>query len=119
MVSGMNMTECLRRLKLHKICLMEKSLPLLANALQKACNLQELVLSENPLGSSVRCLAANLRHVQQLTILELSDVLMEHLAFSDLANSLRHVPHLEVLSVSRNRLGTSISALADNLEYIP
>ena len=118
-VSGMNMTECLRRLKLHKICLTEKSLPLLANALQKACNLQELVLSENPLGSSVRCLAANLRHVQQLTILELSDVLMEHVTFSDLANSLRHVPHLEVLSVSRNRLGTSISALADNLEYVP
>lgn len=118
-VSGMNMTECLRRLKLHKICLTEKSLPLLANALQKACNLQELFLSENPLGSSVRCLAANLRHVQQLTILELSDVLMEHVTFSDLANSLRHVPHLEVLSVSRNRLGTSISALADNLEYVP
>ena len=118
-VSGMNMTECLRRLKLHKICLTEKSLPLLANALQKACNLQELVLSENPFGSSVRCLAANLRHVQQLTILELSDVLMEHVTFSDLANSLRHVPHLEVLSVSRNRLGTSISALADNLEYVP
>lgn len=118
-VSGMNMTECLRRLKLHKICLTEKSLPLLAKALQKACNLQELVLSENPLGSSVRCLAANLRHVQQLTILELSDVLMEHVTFSDLANSLRHVPHLEVLSVSRNRLGTSISALADNLEYVP
>ena len=118
-VSGMNMTECLRRLKLHKICLTEKSLPLLANALQKACNLQELVLSENPLGSSVRCLAANLRHVQQLTILELSDVLMEHVTFSDLANSLRHVPHLKVLSVSRNRLGTSISALADNLEYVP
>lgn len=118
-VSGMNMTECLRRLKLHKICLTEKSLPLLANVLQKACNLQELVLSENPLGSSVRCLAANLRHVQQLTILELSDVLMEHVTFSDLANSLRHVPHLEVLSVSRNRLGTSISALADNLEYVP
>ena len=118
-VSGMNMTECLRRLKLHKICLTEKSLPLLANALQKACNLQELVLSENPLGSSVRCLAANIRHVQQLNILELSDVLMEHVTFSDLANSLRFVPHLEVLSVSRNRLGTSISALADNLEYVP
>ena len=118
-VSGINMTECLRRLKLHKTCLTEKSLPVLANALQKACNLQELVLSENPLGSSVRCLAANLRHVQQLTILELSDVLMEHEAFSDLADSLRHVPNLEVLSVSRNQLGTSILDLADNLKFVP
>ena len=118
-VSGINMTECLRRLKLHETCLTEKSLPVLANALQKACNLQELVLSENPLGSSVRCLAANLRHVQQLTILELSDVLMEHEAFSDLADSLRHVPDLEVLSVSRNQLGTSILDLADNLKFVP
>ena len=67
----------------------------------------------------MRCLAANLRHVQQLTILELSDIFMEHAAFSDLADSLRHVPGLEVLSVSRNRLGTSILDLADNLEYVP
>ena len=95
-VSGINMTECLRRLKLHETCLTEKSLPVLANALQKACNLQELVLSENPLGSSVRCLAANLRHVQQLTILELSDVL-----------------------VNSNQLGTSILDLADNLKFVP
>ncbi|XP_022790896.1 NLR family CARD domain-containing protein 4-like [Stylophora pistillata] len=119
LVSGMNITECLKRLRLQKIGLTEKFLPVVANAFPKACNLQELSLSENPLGSSVRCLAANLRHVQQLTILELSNALMEQEAFSDLANALRHVPHLEELSVSRNRLGTSIIDLAENLEYVP
>lgn len=119
LVSGISITECLQRLRLHKMCLTAQSLPFLTDGFHKANNLQELYLSENPLGSSIRCLVDNLHYVQNLTVLELSNVLMDGRAFSDLANSLRHVPNLKVLSVSRNQLGTSISDLADNLEYIP
>ena len=119
LVSGISITECLQRLRLHKICLTAQLLPILTDGFHEANNLQELYLSENPLGSSIRCLADNLHHVQNLTVLELSNVLMDERAFSDLANSLCHVPNLKVLSVSRNQLRTSISELADNLEYIP
>ena len=119
LVSGISITECLQRLRLYKICLTAQSLPLLTDGFHKASNLQELYLSENPLGNSIRCLADNLHHVQNLTVLELSNVLMDEKAFSDLAYSLCHVPNLKVLSVSRNQLRTSISELADNLEYIP
>ena len=119
LVSGISITECLQRLRLHKICLTAQLLPILTDGFHEASNLQELYLSENPLGSSIRCLADNLHHVQNLTVLELSNVLMDERAFSDLANSLCHVPNLKVLSVSRNQLRTSISELADNLEYIP
>ena len=118
-VSGISITECLQRLRLHKICLTAQSLPLLTDGFHKASNLQELYLSENPLGNSIRCLADNLHHVQNLTVLELSNVLMDEKAFSDLAYSLCHVPNLKVISVSRNQLRTSISELADNLGYIP
>ena len=119
LVSGISITECLQRLRLHKICLTAQLLPILTDVFHEASNLQELYLSENPLGSSIRCLADNLHHVQNLTVLELSNVLMDERAFSDLANSLCHVPNLKVLSVSRNQLRTSISELADNLGYIP
>ena len=119
LVSGICITECLQRLRLHKICLTAQLLPLLTDRFHMASNLQELYLSENPLGSSIACLAENLHHVQNLTVLELSEVLMDERAFSDLANSLCHVPHLKVLCVSRNQLRTSISELANNLEYIP
>ena len=119
LVSGISITECLQRLRLHKICLTAQFLPLLTDGFHKASNLQELYLSENPLGNSIRCLADNLHHVHNLTVLELSNVLMDEKAFSDLAYSLCHVPNLKVLSVSRNQLRTSISELADNLEYIP
>ena len=119
LVSGISITECLQRLRLHKICLTAQSLPLLTDGFHKASNLQELYLSENPLGNSIRCLADNLHHVHNLTVLELSNVLMDEKAFSDLAYSLCHVPNLKVLSVSRNQLRTSISELADNLGYIP
>ena len=119
LVSGISITECLQRLRLHKICLTAQLLPILTDGFHEASNLQELYLSENPLGSSIRCLADNLHHVQNLTVLELSNVLMDERAFSDLANSLCHVPNLKVLSVSRNQLRTSISELADNLGYIP
>ncbi|XP_078358112.1 NLR family CARD domain-containing protein 4-like [Oculina patagonica] len=118
LVGGMNITECLQRLRLHRIGLTAQSLVCVITALHQASNLQELFLSENPLGSGVSLLAENLQHVHHLTSLELTDVLMEEQAFSDLANSLVHVPQLKVLSVSRNNLGPSITVLADNLYSI-
>ncbi|KAJ7376761.1 NACHT, LRR and PYD domains-containing protein 12 [Desmophyllum pertusum] len=119
LVEGMNITECLQRLRLHKIILTAQSLAVVTGALHQASNLQELFLSENPLGSSVSLLAENLQHVQQLTTLELSGVSMEEQAFSDLANALCHVPQLKVLAVNRNNLGPSIAVLADNLDSVP
>ena len=112
---GMNITECLRRLRLHRMSLNYQSLTVVTSAIHQASNLQQLFLSENPLGSSVSCLAKNLQYVQQLETLELNDVLMEEEAFSDLANSFCDVPELKVLCVSRNKLGSSITVLADTL----
>lgn len=118
LVGGMNITECLQRLRLYRIGLTAQSLAVVTKALHPASNLQELFLSENPLGTGVSLLAENLQHVQQLKSLELTDVLMEEQAFSDLANSLFYVPQLKVLSVSRNNLGPSITVLADNLNSV-
>ena len=115
LAKGMNITESLQRLRLHRMSLNEQSSTIVASALHQASNLQELLLSENPLGDSVSCLAENLQHVQQLETLELNGVLMDEEAFSYLANSLSFVPELKVLSVSRNNLGPSITVLADNL----
>ena len=115
---GMNITECLRRLRLHKVSLNEQSLTAVTRGLPQAINLQEIFLSENPLGSGVTRLAENLKHVQQLATLELANVLMEEQAFSDLASSLYYVPELKVLSVSRNNLGSSITVLAENLNSV-
>ena len=118
LVGGMNITECLQRLRLHRLGLTAQSLAVIARALHKASNLQELSLSENPLGTGVSLLAENLQHVQQLTTLELNDVLMEEQAFTDLANSLCYIPQLKILCASRNNLGPSITVLADNLNSI-
>ena len=115
---GMNITKCLRRLRLHKVSLNEQSLTVVTRVLHQASNLQEIFLSENPLGSAVTRLAENLKHVRQLATLELTNVLMEEQAFSDLASSLYHVPELKVLSVSRNNLGSSITVLAENLNSV-
>ena len=118
LMRGMNITESLQRLRLHRLSLSDQSLPVLTSAIHQAGNLQELFLSENPLGSSVSCLAENLQHVPQLETLELNDVCMEEEAFCDLATSLCHVPELKVLSVSRNNLGFSITVLAENLNSV-
>jgi len=115
---GLNITGCLQRLRLHRMSLNDQSLTVVTSAIHQASNLQELFLSENPLGSSVSCLAENLQHVPQLETLELNDVLMEEEAFSDLANSLCDVPELKVLCVSRNKLGSSITVLANTLNSI-
>ena len=115
---GMNITDCLRRLRLHKVSLNEKSLTVVTRDFHQASNLEEIFLSENPLGSGVTCLAENLKHLQQLATLELTNVHMEEKAFSDLASSLCHVPGLRVLSVSRNNLGPSIAVLAENLKSV-
>jgi len=114
----MNFTGCLQRLRLHRMSLNDQSLTALTSVMHYACNLQELYLSENPLGSSVSCLAENLQHIQQLETLELNDVHLDEEAFSDLANSLCNVPELKVLCVSRNKLGSSITVLADALNSI-
>ena len=117
-VCGMNITECLQRLRLHRLGLTAQSLAVIAKALHQASNLRELSLSENPLGTGVSLLAENLEHVQHLTTLELINVVMDEQTFSDLANSLCHVPQLKMLSVSRNNLGPSITVLADNLSSV-
>lgn len=118
LVGGMNITESLQRLKLHRIGLTAQSLAVMTTTFHQAGNLQELFLSENPLGGGVSLLAESLQHVQQLRSLELTDVHMNEHTFSDLADSLCHVPQLKILSVSRNNLGHSITALADNLNSV-
>ena len=118
LAKGMNITECLQRLRLHRMSLNEQSSTIVASALHQASSLKELFLTENPLGCSVSCLAENLQLVQQLETLQLNDVVMEEQAFSVLAYSLCYVPELKVLSVSRNNLGPSITVLADNLNSV-
>ena len=118
LAKGINVTKYLQRLRLHRMSLKEQASAIVTSALHLASNLQELFLTENPLGYSVSCLAENLQHVQRLETLELNDVLVEDQAFAVLASSLCYVPQLKVLSVSRNNLGPSIAVLADNLNSV-
>ena len=54
LAKGMNITQFLQRLRLHRMNLNEQSSAIVTGALHDhASNLQELFLSENPLGSSV------------------------------------------------------------------
>ena len=118
-IHGINFTDNLRRLELCDINLTEKCAAFIAESLHHSPNLLVLRLTLNPLHSGVSPLAENLRHVPQLTELDLGDVQMEEKEFAAVAASLKDLKKLEDLNVANNALGHGIIELAKNLNSVP
>ena len=118
-IHGINFTDNLRRLELCKINLTEKCAAFIAESLHHSPNLLVLSLSFNPLHSGVSHLAENLRHVPQLTELDLDDVQIGEKECAAVAASLKDLKKLEYLNVANNALGHGIIELAKNLNSVP
>ena len=92
----------LRSLMLDKTNMTDREAGALANSLQHVPLLQELGLSNNPIGFGLIPLAENLVHVPQLRSLMLDNTNMTEREAADLAKALQHVPlklHLRKLIV--------------------
>lgn len=118
-VSHINFTENLGRLVLYDLEMSDGDVAHLASSIRQAPNMYSLKVSRCPLHGSIRILAASLRHVPLLTYLTLSRVRMDDRECSRLASSLKHVPRLTVLNLSNNPLGKGITDLARQLYRIP
>ena len=119
MVSRMKFTDNLRELSLTCLNLTAACASALANSLHQAPNLGTLRLSLNPLGSGVSDLAGNLRHVPQLSYLELWSVEMGEQECCSLAASLQFVPQLKALDLSRNPISHGITDLVNYRNSVP
>ena len=118
-IHGINFTDNLRELELCKINLTEKCAAFIAESLHHSPNLLVLRLSFNPLHSGVSHLAENLRHVPQLTNLDLHDVQIGEKECAAVAASLKDLKKLEYLNVANNALGHGSIELAKNLNSVP
>ena len=118
-IHGINFTDNLRYLELFEINLTEKCAAFIAESLHHSPNLLVLRLSFNPLHSGVSHLAENLRHVPQLTSLDLHDVQMGEKECAAVAASLKDLKKLDYLNMANNALGHGIIELAKNLNSVP
>ena len=119
MVSHVNFTDSLSVLTLERLNLTADDAVVIARSLHRAPNLQKLELSDSPLSGSVSYLADSLRHVPRLSHLMLSRVGMGYQECLSLAASLKYVPELAVLKLSCNSLGNGIIKLIEHLKSIP
>ena len=92
----------LRSLMLDKTNMTEREAAGLAKVLQHVPLLEELGLSNNPIGCGLIPLAENLIHVPQLRCLMLDNTNMTEREAADLAKALQHVPLHKVLSLEDN-----------------
>ncbi|XP_078380676.1 NLR family CARD domain-containing protein 4-like [Oculina patagonica] len=118
MISCISLTDNLHSFTLAGINLTAKCATDIARSLHRAPNLHKLNLSLNSLYSSVSDLADNLHHVPQLTELKLVDVHMGDKECEILAASLKDVKKLQVLDLSDNPLGHGIIELANHLSSV-
>ena len=109
----------LRSLMLEGTNMTEREATDLTNSLQHVPLLEELSLSNTPIGCGLIPLAENLVHVPQLRSLMLDNTNMTDREATDLTNSLQHVPLLEELSLSNNPIGFGLIPLAENLVHVP
>ena len=112
-------TNSLYRLKLSCFNLTAKSAIDIFKQLHQAHNIHELDLHWNNLHIAVSDLAENLHHLPQLTQLNLSLVKMGDKECRLLAESLKFVRKLQVLNLSANLLGQGIIELAKHLFNVP
>ena len=97
----------------------EDEVTALANSLKYVSHLSKLLLSENPLGHGISELAKHLHNVLHLKELHLDDTQMGEEEVTALANSLKYVTQLTLLSLSNNPLGHGINELTKHLYSVP
>ncbi|XP_078374557.1 NLR family CARD domain-containing protein 4-like [Oculina patagonica] len=119
MVSNINMTGTLCRLKLGRLNITADDVAVIATSLRYAPNLHELDFSDCPLYEGVSRLVENLHHVPRLSKLRLSRVGMGEQEGVLLATAFHHVPELAKLDMSFNSLGSGITELAKQLKCVP
>lgn len=91
-----------------------------ACSLHQAPNLYSFAITNSLLhGDSVKFLCENLCHVPRLSYLRLSEVGMDIYGCLSLATSLKHVAQLTALDLSKNSLGQGITELAKQLKNVP
>ena len=97
----------------------EEEVTALAHGLKNVTQLNELNLSNNPLGHGISELAKHLHSVPQLKNVPLNDTQMGKEEVTALAHSLKNVTQLNKLVLPRNPLGHGISELAKHLHNVP
>ena len=109
----------LEELHLRDTQMGEDEVTALANSLKYVSHLSKLLLSENPLGHGISELAKHLHNVLHLKELHLDDTQMGEEEVRALANSLKYVTQLTLLSLSNNPLGHGINELTKHLYSVP
>ena len=97
----------------------EEEVTALAHGLKNVTQLNELNLSNNPLGHGISELAKHLHSVPQLKNVPLNDTQMGKEEVTALAHSLKNVTQLNKLVLPKNPLGHGISELARHLHNVP
>ena len=97
----------------------EEEVTALAHGLKNVTQLNELNLSNNPLGHGISELAKHLHSVPQLKNVPLNDTQMSKEEVTALAHSLKNVTQLNKLVLPKNPLGHGISELAKHLHNVP
>ena len=97
----------------------EEEVTALAHGLKNVTQLNELNLSNNPLGHGISELAKHLHSVPQLKNVPLNDTQMGKEEVTALAHSLKNVTQLNKLVLPKNPLGHGISELAKHLHNVP
>ena len=109
----------LERLFLNDTQMGEEEVTALAHSLKNVTQLNELDLSNNPLGHGVSELAKHLHSVPHLEKLHLNDTQIGEEEVTALAHSLKNVTQLNELDLSNNPLGHGVSELAKHLHSVP
>ena len=116
---NLQLLTLLTKLKLRDVHFRDEDCMLLAKSLQYLRWLQELNLSDNPLGQGIRELAKHLTDVPHLTYLELWNTQMGKEEVAAVACSLQSISKLKVLELSSNPLCQGTIELSKHLNSVP
>ena len=109
----------LEKLHLDDTQIGEEEVTALAPGLKNVTKLNELLLSNNPLGYGVSELAKHLHNVPHLEKLHLNGTQMGEEEVTALALGLKNVTQLSELHLSNNPLGHGVGELAKHLHNVP
>ena len=109
----------LKELYLDDTQMGEEEVTALAHSLKNVTQLTQLQLNKNPLGHGISELAKHLNNVPHLKELHLDDTQMGEEEVTALAHSLKHVTQLSLLELNKNPLCHGIGELAKHLHNVP